>query len=103
MIFNKYKYWKNKYNEVYHEYNSLYRVNNMLRERIELDVIPIYIDEIYPTREQIFHVRDDNDAPRDIRLNCIYDELKQRFFDSNVIIVIENGMVINVLKGSDKE
>lgn len=43
MIFNKYKYWKNKYNEVYHEYNSLYRMNiqeqrfnNMLRERIRL-------------------------------------------------------------------
>lgn len=43
MIFNKYKYWKNKYNEVYQAYNSLYRTNiqeqrfsNMLRERIRL-------------------------------------------------------------------
>lgn len=43
MIFNKYKYWKNRYNEVYHEYNKLYRMNiqeqrfnNKLRERIRL-------------------------------------------------------------------
>lgn len=43
MIFNKYKYWKNKYNEVWQAYNSLYRINiqeqrfsNILRDRIRL-------------------------------------------------------------------
>lgn len=78
-------------------------MNNIvnINERIELDIIPIYIGEMYPTTEQIFHVRDDNDAPREIRLECIYGNLKRRFFDSNIIIVIENGMVINVLKGSE--
>lgn len=68
-----------------------------INEEIFLDVIPIYIGEMYPTTEQIFHVRDDNDAPREIRLECIYSNLKRRFVDCNSIVIIEDGKVINIL------
>lgn len=65
-------------------------------ECIQLDVIPIYVNEMYPTREAIWHFRaiKENDSRQRERM---IQEIKHKFSDCNAVIVLEKGMVIEVL------
>ena len=52
---------------------------------VQLDVIPIYKNEMYP-------------AKKDLVLKYMYEEIKQNFWDYDVVIILEKGKVIEIIK-----
>lgn len=69
------------------------------KNEIVLDVIPIYINEMYPTKEGIWHfeTRIEEGENRVFLLNNVIQEIKHKFSDCNAVIVLEKGKVIEVL------
>jgi len=68
-------------------------------KEIVLDVIPIYINEMYPTKEGIWHFRTDykTETDRVYFLNNMIQEIGHKFSDCNAVIILEKGKVIEVL------
>lgn len=71
----------------------------MNKEEIELDVIPIYKNEMYPTKDMIWHFKADikTGTDREYLLNRMFEEIKYKFSDYNAVVILEKGMVIEVL------
>lgn len=71
----------------------------MNKNEIVLDVVPIYIGEMYPTKEGIWHFKADikTGTDREYLLNNMLMEIEHKFADCNSIIVVEKGKVIEVL------
>ena len=69
------------------------------RNEIVLDVIPIYINEMYPTKEAIWHFRNSNirGVKEEIEKNLMIEEIRRHFSDCNAVIILEKGKVIEVL------
>ena len=69
------------------------------KNEIVLDVIPIYINEMYPTKEAIWHFRGEIEKEEDrvYLLNNMLMEIKHKFSDCNAVIILEKGKVIEVL------
>lgn len=69
------------------------------KNEIVLDVIPIYINEMYPTKEAIWHFRDENPAgiKKEVVIELMLEEIKHKFSDCNAVIILEKGKVIEVL------
>lgn len=69
------------------------------KNEIVLDVIPIYINEMYPTKEAIWHFRTDykTETDRVYFLNNMIKEIEYKFSDCNAVIILEKGKVIEVL------
>lgn len=67
---------------------------------IVLDVIPIYKNEMYPTKQGIWHFRNENfnNIAKDIVVRFMYEEIKQKFWDYDVVLVLEKGKVIEIIK-----
>lgn len=67
---------------------------------IVLDVIPIYKNEMYPTKQGIWHFRNENfnNIAKDIVVKFMYEEIKQKFWDYDVVLVLEKGKVIEIIK-----
>lgn len=67
---------------------------------IVLDVIPIYKNEMYPTKQGIWHFRNENfnNIEKDIVVRFMYEEIKQKFWDYDVVLVLEKGKVIEIIK-----
>ena len=68
--------------------------------KIILDVIPIYIGEIYPTKEMIFHYECEVKEGIDVKYfkRGIIEEIKKKFDSYNTVIILEKGIVIEVIK-----
>ena len=71
----------------------------MNKEEIQLDVIPIYKNEMYPTKDMIGHFKADikTGTDREYLLKRMIEEIKYKFSDYNAVIILEKGMVIEVL------
>lgn len=71
----------------------------MNEEVIILDVIPIYKNEIYPTKDMMWHFKADikTGTDREYLLNRMIEEIKYKFNDCNTVIVLEKGMVVEIL------
>lgn len=65
---------------------------------IILDVIPVYKNEMYPTKEGIYHFKDFSKEPRGMVLKYMITEISYKFFDCDCVIILEQGKVIEVLK-----
>ena len=65
----------------------------MTKERI-FDIIPIYENEMYPTKDGIFHYKFEI---REDELPILFLNIKRKFSECKTIIIIERGMVIKVL------
>ena len=67
---------------------------------IVLDVIPIYKNEMYPTKQGIWHFRNENfnNIAKDIVVKFMYEEIKQKFWNYDVVVVLEKGKVIEIMK-----
>lgn len=67
---------------------------------IVFDVIPIYKNEMYPTKQGIWHFRNENfnNIAKDIVVRFMYEEIKQKFWDYDVVLVLEKGKVIEIIK-----
>lgn len=71
---------------------------------VQLDVIPIYKNEMYPTKKEIWHFKNENpnNISKDIVLKYMYEEIKQKFWDYDVVIILEKGKVIEIIKWGGK-
>lgn len=67
---------------------------------IQLDVVPIYKNEIY--KKEIWHFKNDGNVPREIKLEYMFVEIEHKFFDSDCIVIIENGKVLEIIGGNKK-
>lgn len=67
---------------------------------IQLDVIPIYKNEMYPTKKEIWHFENENpnNISKDIVLKYMYEEIRHKFWDYDVVLVLEKGKVIETIK-----
>lgn len=74
----------------------------MKNETIQLDVIPIYKNEMYPTKKDIWHFKNDGNAPRELKLEYMFIEIEHKFSDCDCIIVTENGKVIKIIGSKDE-
>ena len=71
-----------------------------MEEKVILDVIPIYIGEMYPTSKETWHFSNDglkNGVKKEKIIEYMKEEIKDKFNDCKTIIVIEKGKVIDVL------
>ena len=71
----------------------------MDKEEIQLDVIPIYKNEMYSTKDMIWHFKADikEGTDREYLLNRMIEEIKHKYSDYDAVIILEKGMVIEVL------
>ena len=67
---------------------------------VQLDIIPIYKNEMYPTKKEIWHSKNENpnNISKDIVLKYMCEEIRQKFLDYDVVIVLEKGKVIEIIK-----
>lgn len=71
-----------------------------MEEKITLEVIPIEIGEMYPTKEGHWYFTNDglkNGANRELIISYMKQEIKEKFYDCKAIIVIEKGKVLDIL------
>ena len=68
-------------------------------KEIILDVIPIYKNEMYPTKDMIWHFKADikSGTDREYLLNRMIEEIRYKYNDYNAVIILEKGMVIEIL------
>lgn len=68
-------------------------------EEIILDVIPIYINEIYPSKDKIwkFKGKITKNRNRVQTLDEMIKQIKHRYCTCNAVIILEQGKVIEVL------
>lgn len=77
-------------------------MSDLDNEEIVLDIIPIYTNEMYPTKEGIFHYRyryvdKKEKKEKESILNYMIDEIQHQFSDCNAVIILEKGKVIEIL------
>ena len=72
---------------------------------VQLDIIPIYKNEMYPTKKEIWHFKNENpnNISKDIVLKYMYEEIRQKFWDYDVVIVLEKGKVIEIISKGIKD
>ena len=70
------------------------------KEEIILDVIPICINEMYPTKDGLWHFKAEikTGTDREYLLNEMLREIKYKFQDYSAVIVLEKGRVIDVIR-----
>ena len=70
-----------------------------VKKEIILDVIPIFIDEMYPTKDGWWHFKAEikTGTDREYLLNEMLREIKHKFCDCNAIVILEKGKVIEIL------
>lgn len=68
-------------------------------DEILLDLIPIYNNEMIPTRDDYWHIKSKiyKDMTKEQCIETMVEELKYKFQECDGIIIIENGMVIKIL------
>ena len=69
------------------------------KNEIVLDVIPIYKGEIYPTKDMIYHYKNENlrCVNKETEIDLMIEEIRRHFSDCNAVIILEKGNVIEVL------
>lgn len=70
-----------------------------ITEEIILDVIPIYKNEMYPTKKGIWHFKTDIKigTDKEYQIKNMIIEIKRKLWDCNTIIILEKGKVIEIL------
>lgn len=68
-------------------------------EEIKLDVIPVYVNQIYPNKDMLWHFHSTiyNKEQRVEVLDDMIKTIKQQFCDCNAVIILEKGKVVEVL------
>ena len=81
------------------ELKAIRKTNGQNKEEIILDVIPIYINEMYPKKEEIWHFKNknENNVEKEIVINFMIEEIRLKFSDYNAVIILEKGKVIEIL------
>lgn len=81
------------------ELKTTRKTNQQDKKEIILDVIPIYINEMYPVKEEIWHFKNknENNVKKETVINFMIEEIKLKFSDYNAVIILEKGKVIEIL------
>lgn len=67
-------------------------------KEIILDVIPLYINEMYPTSDSIWHFKSEIKNENRLQiLDKMIEEIRHKFSDYNAVIILEKGKVIEIL------
>lgn len=68
-------------------------------KEIILDVIPIYKNEMYPTKDMIWYFKANikSGTDREYLLDRMIEEIKYKFSDYNAVIILEKGKVIEII------
>ena len=53
-------------------------------------------------KKEIWHLKNDGNVPREIKLEYMFVEIEHKFFDSDCIVIIENGKVLEIIGGNKK-
>lgn len=64
---------------------------------ILLDVIPVYKNEMYPTKDSIYHFKNKSKVPKEVLIKYMIQEISHKFFDCDCVIILEKGKVIDIL------
>lgn len=65
--------------------------------KIKLDVIPIYKNQIYPTADMLWHFHGESYGKGEFMKETMIEDIQRRFSDCNAVIILEKGKVIEVL------
>ena len=77
----------------------------MKEKIIVLDVIPIKINKKYPSKEEMWTFKNDGvkkGIDREFVIDYMIDEIRFKFQDSDVIIILEGNKVIKIIGAIEK-
>ena len=81
-------------------------IDKEMKEKIIiLDVIPIKINKEYPSKEEMWTFKNDGvkkGIDRKFVIDYMIDEIRFKFQDSDVIIILENNKVIKIIGAIEK-
>lgn len=63
---------------------------------IILDVIPVYKNEMYPTKDNIYHFKNASKNSKDMIIKYMIMDISN-IFDCDCVIILEQGKVIEIL------
>lgn len=68
-------------------------------EEITLDIIPIYKNKMYPTKDMIYYTKTKLNPNRDksMQLEIMLQQIKCIFNNYDTLIILEKGIVIEIL------
>lgn len=66
---------------------------------VKLDVIAINKNETYPTKEEIWHYRNNSFADREKIIEYMLMEINNKFYEFDCVIILEKGKVLDILFG----
>lgn len=67
-------------------------------EEISLEVIPIYKNEIFPTKNECFHFIDKKkNIPKAVILEHMIQQIIDIFYRCDCVVILEEGKVIEIL------
>ncbi|HIT38223.1 MAG TPA: hypothetical protein IAB59_07100 [Candidatus Onthousia faecipullorum] len=68
-------------------------------EEITLDVIPIYKNEIFPTKNEYMHFvnKKEESISKTKTLEHMIQQISDLFYECNCVIILEKGKVIEIL------
>ena len=70
----------------------------MKKSKIQLDIIPIYENEMFPTKEQLFHYKTELYENEEQTLLMMIERIKRDLWEYDCLIILKDGLVIKTLK-----
>ena len=70
----------------------------MKKSEIQLDIIPIYEKEIFPTKGQFFHNKTELYENEEQTLLMMIERIKHDLWEYDCLIILKDGLVIKTLK-----
>ena len=70
---------------------------------VQLDVILILKNEMYPTEKEMLHFKHEisNNISKDFVIKFMIKEIKQQFWFYDLVIILEKGKVIEIITLND--
>ena len=70
----------------------------MKKSEIQLDIIPIYENEMFPTKEQLFHYKTELYENEEQTLLMMIERIRYELWEYDCLIILKDGLVIKTLK-----
>ena len=70
----------------------------MKKSEIQLDIIPIYENEMFPTKEQLFHYKTELYEKEEQTLLMMIERIRHELWEYDCLIILKDGLVIKTLK-----
>ena len=70
----------------------------MKKNEIQLDIIPIYENKMFPTKEQLFHYKTELYENEEQTLLMMIERIRRDLWEYDCLIILKDGLVIKTLK-----